>query len=41
MQKLACRFHADAELLEDSRAGDMICSQCGLVVAERFEILNN
>lgn len=36
MQKLACRFHADAELLEDSRAGDMICSQCGLVVAERL-----
>lgn len=36
MLKLACRFHGDAELIEDARAGDMICSQCGLVVAERL-----
>jgi hypothetical protein len=35
MQQLACRFHPEAELIPDSRAGDMICPLCGLVVAER------
>ncbi|CAF1041879.1 unnamed protein product [Rotaria sp. Silwood1] len=36
MQVLACRFHPTSELIEDYRAGDMICSQCGLVVGERM-----
>ncbi|CAF2431892.1 unnamed protein product [Rotaria sp. Silwood2] len=35
-QILACRFHPAAVLIEDYRAGDMICSQCGLVVGERM-----
>ncbi|RWS04246.1 transcription initiation factor IIB-like isoform X1 [Dinothrombium tinctorium] len=33
--KIACREHPDASLIEDYRAGDMICSQCGLVVGDR------
>ncbi|CAF2119451.1 unnamed protein product [Rotaria magnacalcarata] len=36
MQTLACRFHPDAPLIEDYRAGDMICPMCGLVVGERM-----
>lgn len=30
-----CRHHPDANLVEDYRAGDMICSECGLVVGDR------
>jgi hypothetical protein len=37
MQHLACRYHPDAELIEDYRAGDIICSQCGLVVGDRYD----
>ena len=33
---LACRFHPNAELIEDYRAGDMICPICGLVVGDRM-----
>ena len=33
--KVACRFHPDAPLIEDYRAGDQICSECGLVVGDR------
>jgi hypothetical protein len=40
MQHLACRFHPHAVLIEDSRAGDMICPMCGLVVGERYNYLN-
>lgn len=36
MLQLACRFHKEAVLIEDARAGDMICSECGLVVGERM-----
>ena len=36
MNTLACRFHPDAELVEDHRAGDMICPVCGLVVGDRM-----
>ncbi|CAF0904348.1 unnamed protein product [Rotaria sordida] len=36
MTVLACRYHPDATLIEDYRAGDVICSQCGLVVGERM-----
>lgn len=30
-----CKEHPDAPLLEDYRAGDQICSACGLVVGDR------
>lgn len=33
---LKCESHPDAFLIEDHRAGDMICSQCGLVVGDRI-----
>ena len=33
--RVACHSHPDANLIEDDRAGDMICSMCGLVVDER------
>ena len=33
--RVACPSHPDANLIEDYRAGDMICSMCGLVVDER------
>ena len=36
MDTLACRFHPGAELIEDHRAGDMICPVCGLVVGDRM-----
>jgi len=32
---VACKFHPDAPLIEDHRAGDQICSECGLVVGDR------
>ncbi|XP_040572334.1 transcription initiation factor IIB [Lepeophtheirus salmonis] len=33
--KVRCPSHPDAPLMEDHRAGDMICSECGLVVGDR------
>jgi len=30
-----CPDHPTAQLIEDARAGDVICSQCGLVVGDR------
>ena len=33
--RVACPSHPDANLIEDYRAGDMICSMCGLVVGDR------
>ncbi|CAF1316402.1 unnamed protein product [Adineta ricciae] len=36
MQTLSCRFHPKSTLIEDWRAGDMICSECGLVVGDRM-----
>lgn len=33
--KVRCNAHPDANLIEDYRAGDMICSECGLVVGDR------
>ena len=33
--RVACHSHPDDNLIEDDRAGDMICSMCGLVVDER------
>ncbi|TNN17810.1 Transcription initiation factor IIB [Schistosoma japonicum] len=32
---LECKYHPYAVLIEDSHAGDMVCSMCGLVVADR------
>lgn len=33
--KVVCVHHPDAPLIEDYRAGDMICSECGLIVGDR------
>lgn len=30
-----CPSHPDAILVEDYRAGDMVCPECGLVVGDR------
>lgn len=35
LAKVVCPEHPDAVLIEDYRAGDMICPQCGLVVGDR------
>jgi hypothetical protein len=32
---LQCPQHPDALLVEDYRAGDMVCPECGLVVGDR------
>lgn len=37
--KVGCRSHPDAPMIEDHRAGDMICSECGLVVGDRVIML--
>ncbi|XP_076342105.1 transcription initiation factor IIB-like isoform X1 [Tachypleus tridentatus] len=33
--KIFCPAHPDAPLIEDYRAGDMICPECGLVIGDR------
>jgi transcription initiation factor TFIIIB Brf1 subunit/transcription initiation factor TFIIB len=33
---LRCESHPNSVLIEDHRAGDMICSMCGLVVGDRI-----
>ncbi|KAF7285241.1 transcription factor IIB isoform X2 [Rhynchophorus ferrugineus] len=33
--KVCCSAHPEAPLIEDYRAGDQICSECGLVVGDR------
>lgn len=33
--RVVCYAHPDSPLIEDYRAGDMICSECGLVVGDR------
>ncbi|XP_063966290.1 transcription initiation factor IIB-like [Lytechinus pictus] len=35
MHKVCCPAHPQANLIEDSHAGDLICPDCGLVVADR------
>uniref|UniRef100_A0A8C7GQ14 Transcription initiation factor IIB n=1 Tax=Oncorhynchus kisutch TaxID=8019 RepID=A0A8C7GQ14_ONCKI len=35
LPKVQCPNHPDAMLVEDYRAGDMICPECGLVVGDR------
>jgi len=32
-----CKEHPDAILIEDYRAGDLVCQQCGLVVGDRYD----
>ncbi|XP_053739447.1 transcription initiation factor IIB-like isoform X2 [Synchiropus splendidus] len=36
LSKIHCPDHPDAHLVEDCRAGDMICPECGLVVGDRI-----
>lgn len=36
MDKICCHHHPNAPLVEDSHAGDTICSECGLVVGDRY-----
>lgn len=33
--KVSCPSHPDAPLVEDYRAGDLVCPECGLVVGDR------
>lgn len=35
INKIRCYAHPDAPLIDDYSAGDMICSECGLVVVDR------
>jgi len=35
MNRVSCSYHPGAPLIEDHRAGDQICSECGLVVGDR------
>ncbi|CAN9513462.1 unnamed protein product [Ophioblennius macclurei] len=35
IHKHHCPYHPDANLVEDFRAGDVICPECGLVVGDR------
>ena len=32
---VGCKYHPSAPMIEDARAGDQICSECGLVVGDR------
>jgi len=36
MAAVTCPSHPNAHLIEDHRAGDMICPECGLVVGDRL-----
>jgi len=36
MSDLTCPSHPNANLIEDHRAGDLICPECGLVVGDRL-----
>ena len=39
--KLTCPDHPQGILIDDHHTGDVICSECGLVLGERFEVLYN
>ena len=39
--KICCSAHPDAPLIEDYRAGDQICSECGLVVGDRYNFFSD
>ncbi len=32
---VSCPSHPNAHLVEDHRAGDLVCPECGLVVGDR------
>lgn len=34
--QITCPNHPNIHLIEDHRAGDVICPECGLVVGDRF-----
>ena len=36
LPRVTCPNHPDAILVEDYRAGDMICPECGLVVGKQL-----
>uniref|UniRef100_A0AC34GX72 Transcription initiation factor IIB n=1 Tax=Panagrolaimus sp. ES5 TaxID=591445 RepID=A0AC34GX72_9BILA len=36
MSSLFCHYHPDSSLIEDNRAGDIICPECGTVVGDRL-----
>src|ERR1700689_976075 len=36
--KLACPNHPQGLLIDDHHTGDVICSECGLVLGEKFEV---
>ena len=36
MSQLVCPYHPHGELVEDWRAGDIICRECGRVAGERY-----
>jgi transcription initiation factor TFIIB len=36
--KLACPDHPQGLLIDDHRTGDIICTECGLVLGEKFEV---
>ena len=38
--KVECKFHPEAPLIEDHRAGDKICSECGLVVGDVVVVID-
>uniref|UniRef100_A0A1I8GT66 Transcription initiation factor IIB n=1 Tax=Macrostomum lignano TaxID=282301 RepID=A0A1I8GT66_9PLAT len=35
VHKVTCKYHPEAVLIEDYHCGDLVCSQCGLVVGDR------
>ena len=34
-EQIKCPSHPNADLIEDYRAGDVVCGECGLVVGDR------
>ena len=36
--RLACPSHPQGLLIDDHHTGDVICSECGLVLGEKFEV---
>lgn len=36
-----CPHHPHAPLIEDHAAGDMICPECGLVVGDRWAVVDS
>src|SRR5579862_5235183 len=36
--KLACPNHPQGVLVDDHHTGDVVCSECGLVLGEKFEV---